>query len=578
MKKISDFFKITNIINRSFFSNTKKQETNSKENNNNELIIGEYSFDLKKIVRYLEQDMKDDWFKDPLLYEDKFDKKEIKEYFDENVNKNSGVYLPKKRVLLNIPKKQGTLRYALETNFFDRIAYHTFGLILIENLDPLVSCRVLSHRFVKNDYKNKRNRYLFYNSIEQWKKFEEYIKIDADDKCLLFTDIQNYFENINLTKLTKILKDNLKFLEVEETKLPQINYCIDSIMKSLIEWSYNGESGLPQNRDISSFLANMYMKPIDDKLINEGFDYYRYMDDIRIICKDKFEARKALKILCHELRKLNLTLNGKKTEILENGSDSYINFTKNNSLDLERIDAMYKSKKKSIVALAFKDTKEGIEECIEKNDFESREFRFYVNRISKIALCKDIEKPDDYFDLIKDKIFDAIIDFPVNTDYLYNLLISVDLNKSEIVKIKNYIVDSCKSIYSWQNYLLWKVLIMQDQFDPIFLEKAIEILKTDERDAMICGALLYVGKNGSNEHRKLILKSINKDDSFMVQRHKIIAIQKLKYFEIKSKENLIFKENKNCYRKLKQKNGDQYLVLPKEIKYYDLIKEVGFYV
>ncbi len=58
---------------------------------------------------------------------------------------------------------------------------------------------------------------------------------------------------------------------------------------------------------------------------------------------------------------------------------------------------------------------------------ESRECRFYLHRIEKIALCKDIVKPYDYFNTITQKLCDLIPEIPYAMDQFYNYLCAVDL-------------------------------------------------------------------------------------------------------------------------------------------------------
>ena len=139
------------------------------------LDFGLYNVDLKRVIKYLKQDLKDDWFRDPLEFNDRLDESVVVHYFEKNIQENNGVYKPTPRILLNIPKSNGALRYSLETNIFDRIAYHAFGLTLIEYLDPFVSKRVFNHRknFLESE---KKYQYVFLNSIIQWKKLIMEIK------------------------------------------------------------------------------------------------------------------------------------------------------------------------------------------------------------------------------------------------------------------------------------------------------------------------------------------------------------------------------------------------------------------
>ncbi len=55
---------------------------------------------------------------------------------------------------------------------------------------------------------------------------------------------------------------------------------ISEIDRCLRSWSYRSEFGLPQNRDASSFLANLTLLSVDEAMLSRGYKYYRYMDDI----------------------------------------------------------------------------------------------------------------------------------------------------------------------------------------------------------------------------------------------------------------------------------------------------------
>lgn len=541
------------------------------------LDLGIYSVSLKQTVRLFKQDLTDDWFKDPLHYEDKLKDELILNYFEKNIQENDGIYNPSDRIVLNLPKKHGTLRYSLETNFYDRIAFHALGLTLIKYFDPLISKRVFSHRLNIKELNKDKPRYLFYNSITQWKKFEEFTKIDNEDKAILITDVQNYFEHININILNKIFMKQLTNIKVDGRIKGELRFCIESMSSCLSKWSFNSDNGLPQNRDISSFLANIYMLPIDNYMIDLGYDYYRYMDDIRIVTSDKYEARNALKVLSIKLREYNLTLNGFKTEILEPESDDHTEYFSKDGIELERIDAMFNSKRKPIVALAFKDVKKGIDSCIKRKEFDSREFRFFLGRISKIALCDDIEKPNDYFDNIKKEILDSLLDSPTNTDSFYNLLISVELSNRELLSIQDFLLDTNKAIYSWQNYLLWKILIHHNYKSDALLKFAKAILNQESKIAMKSGAIIYIGKLGSDADKIEIIKNINNDNDFMTQRHYLIAMQKVEFKHLRDITKYISDENNYTYRELKAYPEPKYLIPPKKIEVSELFNQVGFY-
>lgn len=542
----------------------------------NAFRIGNFEFNLDRIIYFLRRDIKDDWFQDPLLFEDRLDPALIIDHFDQNILKNDGVYLPKAKLLLNVPKDKGTLRYSLETNFFDRIAYHAFVITLIEYFDPLLHRRVFNHRLDSVEFKSIRPKYIFLNSIVQWKKFEEFVRVDAKGKAILQTDIENCFDNIKMSDIEAALFKCLDKVSIPDDKQNKIRYCIKSLCECMMAWSFNGINGLPQNRDMSSFLANIYLMSVDEAMISAGYDYYRYMDDIRILCADKFEARLALKRLGLELRKLGLSLNSAKTEILEPNTDLHNSFLKRESLKLECIDSMINTKKKQIVALGFSEVRKLLLELKERKDYSSRTFRFAINRFCKIALCKDISKPPDFFGEITKDIIKHIGELPHVTDQFYAYLAAVDVDTESLALIKDYLLDENKSIYGWQNYHLWKLLTLKKYCNQELLNLAERTIVNNMNKANVAGALLYLGSCGDHRCRMFIANQFRNLSDFFLQRHALIAIQECEFNEIQdSVAKYVSEESRGIYKKLRKKSF--YIKAPENIKYTDLIREVSFY-
>ena len=64
-------------------------------------------------------------------------------------------------------------------------------------------------------------------------------------------------------------------------------------------------------------LANIYLHPYDEKMIEEGYKVVRYADDVVILCQTKREAQKALEMTKQILEgELGLKLNEEKTRIV----------------------------------------------------------------------------------------------------------------------------------------------------------------------------------------------------------------------------------------------------------------------
>lgn len=197
------------------------------------LDFGPYKIELNKVIQFFKEDLKDDWFQDPLLFNDRITKKTITEYFEQNIQINQGVFTPIPRQIMNVPKKGATLRYSLEMCFFDRIAFHAFGITLIEHFDKLINRRVFNHRLDEQSFQKRKPRWLFLNAIQQWKKYEEFVRVDAKDKTILCLDLLNYYENIRIARLEEILLDCLNKIKLSSSEMAKIRFCISSVCNCL---------------------------------------------------------------------------------------------------------------------------------------------------------------------------------------------------------------------------------------------------------------------------------------------------------------------------------------------------------
>ena len=107
----------------------------------------------------------------------------------------------------------------------------------------------------------------------------------------------------------------------EETKIVNLfNRCLNAwVVKS--QDGYNPPRGIPQGNQFSSFLGNLFLLPVDNKLIEfaakNDCRYFRYMDDIRIFCKSFETARRAVFVLDAVIRQLHLNVQSAKTKILD---------------------------------------------------------------------------------------------------------------------------------------------------------------------------------------------------------------------------------------------------------------------
>jgi hypothetical protein len=534
-------------------------------------IYGFLKYNPKLVWKYLQKDIEDDWFQDPIRYQDYVILKNDGDYFEKNIRSNFGRYQANKHELFHLPKGNFTLRYSLETVLYDRFMYICLVLPLMQLFDKLIDNRVYNHRFAGSD------KYLFRNPIDQWEKFTGIIRSEVHDKCLLETDIQNYFENIRMELLKSDLESCLRDANPPTTKLVETRFIIDRLMECLKKWSFDGERGLPQNRDCSSFLANIYMRAIDKKMLDEGFEYFRYMDDIRIVCRDKYEARRALKELVTILRDRHLSLNGKKTRILSPGTPDH-NDLLTPKVDLKKIDSLLSTKKTANVAIGYTLLKDRCAELINDNKFEEREFRFCIYRLSKLARCKEYVVPTGYWDDITEGIVKAISECPTSTDHVYDFLSAVGLSSKSVSAITDYLGDSDKCIYEWQNYWLWKLLVISNVRDTVLLERARCISKNGPNIPNKAGAILYLAEFGQIDDKLAIMHSISKEDSPFLQRHKWLACKDLDWIsdDVQKRKDEMHECLRGTYRIIDQQI-DRIVSPPPPTHISDILRSVHQY-
>ncbi|NNU43368.1 RNA-directed DNA polymerase [Ramlibacter montanisoli] len=242
----------------------------------------------------------------------------LRRLVEANMEANGGEYVPGARTLFNIPKAGFTLRYALETGVTDRALYQGLASFLIPYYDKLIPWNSFSHRF---DYESRRSseRYTFKNGIESWKHFVGSTRSAlSPSSYLVSTDVANFFEHIQLQRLRQTMEELSPIVSDSPELQTRLRAHREVLFNFLDKWAYEPGRGLPQNRDASSFLANLYMREIDLSMIDAGYKdtYFRYMDDIKVVCEDLYQARRAIKDLSVRLRELGLSLNARKTEIV----------------------------------------------------------------------------------------------------------------------------------------------------------------------------------------------------------------------------------------------------------------------
>ncbi|MCS3794800.1 RNA-directed DNA polymerase [Niastella sp. OAS944] len=353
--------------------------------------INNVCLNLEMSRRRLKTDIVDDWFHDPLKYIDLLNQEFLFKQFEELFNENK--YKTEIAEQFYVPKKKLSLRQALVSPFIDRIMYMAAVGVLADKMDCAMIPTVYSaryNRFSKNQ--------LILNGVEQWKKMKYFLakKVHLKDSndiyqygCIIEIDLLNFYDNINKT----LLIEKIKRICTTEN---EINACdlLNNILQGLSEKAL----GIPQNSDASSLLASFYLNQVDTYMYNRTFGYYRFMDDIKILCKNKYEGRKILQLFEFELRRCDLSVNSQKTKIrtivdheTENEDEVTRNSFNDNLFDIElnKISRLRKSENYAYLNQAFHLSIElldaNIQEDIESTDIVSQKLNYALNTIELLG-------------------------------------------------------------------------------------------------------------------------------------------------------------------------------------------------
>ncbi|WP_081612599.1 RNA-directed DNA polymerase [Methylobacterium sp. 88A] len=496
--------------------------------------IGSLSLDEATIAKQLRNDFKDDWFPDPIGFEDYFESGNLSEIIRSNFDQHHGQYEPSQALLLNVPKSNFTLRYALETSVTDRAIYHALAAELLPLFDECISWRVFSHRrdskLVTEGHRSD-NRYTFRNGVAAWSDFLGCVDAQLEPKkFLLSTDLANYFENITITKLKESFVNLVPKLKCDAAKKATVRGQIDQLFQYLDKWSYAPNKGLPQNRDASSFIANIYMMSVDNEMIAAGYEYFRYMDDIKIVCANESQARRALKALVLALRPLSQSVNSGKTHIVSASNPEEIkSCLGSGSPEMKRINSAWQTKSLKPIVRSFIPLKDLTLKTLKQCRYDSREFRFCIGRLETLARCIEFNVPKEFFEEITDLVIEGLSKSPVSTDQICRYLRAVELNHPQIQELVQHIVDDDKTIYNWKNYRVWVLFAQKSVMDDRLLGTAREYVAVRADDPSRAGATIYLGKMGTLEDRQLIAEKFGDLKSYLGQRCGIIGAHEIHF-------------------------------------------------
>lgn len=481
------------------------------------LNLSVLSLDWKLARERFERDIRDDFFPDVLRNRDVF--VAAKGKLDDLLRLDA--YSPEPAEDWEAPKANFSVRHCINVAAVDRLVYQAL-------VDPLTA--PCDSQFLNCSY---AFRLRSVDAAEMYKSFAEQRELfdgavrnrlaHNSDAHVAMTDVSSYFENVvfdvlrvKLVALTGAVPDS------HTIKL------IDALMFCLSTWSPYRTYGLPQNMFPSSFLGNVYLHSLDVFMTEEGFDYHRYMDDIRVVTADESEARQALRCIHTHLRLLNLSVNGGKTDIARPGSSQWTKLTTAPDSELADIESIVKRQRLDELPQVIVRLDAMLRLLIDEGQsLDRRRLKFCLGRLSSIRRLRKanlpVVEPTDGYGA---KLIALVKWLPEETSNICEYFHLLDCSQDIVNALSVLLRDNCSGLYPSQKYRLWLLASEVACRDVLLLDKAREVVIMNREPAEVAGAAVYLGAGGDDSDGNLLAVLADQEGfSISVRRALCIAIQ-----------------------------------------------------
>lgn len=218
-----------------------------------------------------------------------------------------GVYNPGSSVICDAPKGRGAVRPGAHLSMGDRVVFAAIVGACFQQIHRHLQWSQGTVDFSYRLAVNSTSAEWLRNQFEGWSDFRRrsLAKLDEGVPYVVLADITAYYENVDIS----LIISDLRQLGCDPEVLNMLSSCLN-------RWAQVNGRGIPQGHSPSDILGKLYLNNIDQSLRDMGYSHARYVDDIRIFCRNAAEAKKALVDLTKLLRKRGLNLQSAKSEIL----------------------------------------------------------------------------------------------------------------------------------------------------------------------------------------------------------------------------------------------------------------------
>ena len=249
---------------------------------------------------------------------DNLDREAFRLSVDENLRSiaervANGEYEPSRCAKIYIPKSNFTLRTRPVLTVSDAVVYQAIANIIAEQARADLS--ILSNQFVFAHLPTPPG--YDYAILRWWDQDPRFKNRYCDilrhgNDWVVKADIASFYDSVDHELLRQLI----------EERWLQDDLILDLLCRCLRTWTGDGAGhtfgrGVPQGYDASDFLASLFLYPIDQEMIGKGYEYVRYVDDIRILASTKDKANRGLIDLDLALKNAALILQARKTSLLK---------------------------------------------------------------------------------------------------------------------------------------------------------------------------------------------------------------------------------------------------------------------
>lgn len=221
-------------------------------------------------------------------------------------NKIKSGYLPEKSYKVYMPKPNGLSRMYTLISIEDQIVYQSFANKLADQMQMVER---IKNRYKKsvfgNLYAGKDSQYFYQSWESSYCSFTKAIikSFQFGNKYIATFDLTSCYDSINHNLIKNILM-RFHFSDA----------CANSLIRLLERWcspqSYILGVGIPQGPQASGIIAEAvlaeYDSYIEELQRKYSFSYFRYVDDIKVLAKDKETVEWVLCLLDKKSKELGL--------------------------------------------------------------------------------------------------------------------------------------------------------------------------------------------------------------------------------------------------------------------------------